>query len=65
MEPAFELVDEGLGARIDTARPAIVRAAMPLLDPAAVRTAERNAEALGRDDERGISEIGPGYFARI
>jgi ribosomal protein L11 methyltransferase len=30
VEPAFELVDEGLGARIDRTRPAIVRAYLPL-----------------------------------
>ena len=29
VEPAFELVDEGLGARLDASRPAIVRAYLP------------------------------------
>ena len=36
VEPAFELVDEGLAARVDLARPALVRAHLPLLDVAAV-----------------------------
>ena len=39
VEPAFELVDEGLAARVDLARPALVRAHLPLLDVAAVRAA--------------------------
>ncbi|HEY8988025.1 MAG TPA: hypothetical protein VIM39_03315, partial [Candidatus Limnocylindrales bacterium] len=29
VEPAFELVDEGLGARVDPTRPSIVRAYLP------------------------------------
>ena len=33
VEPAFELVDEGLGARIDPTRPSIVRAYVPARDP--------------------------------
>ncbi len=32
VEPAFELVDEGLGARLDPSRPAIVRAYLPARD---------------------------------
>ena len=36
VEPAFELVDEGLGARIDPTRPATVRAYVPARDVAAV-----------------------------
>ena len=34
VEPAFELVDEGLGARLDPSRPAIVRAYIPARDRA-------------------------------
>ena len=35
VEPAFELVEEGLGARLDPTRPSIVRAYVPARDPAA------------------------------
>ncbi len=48
VEPAFELVDEGLAARVTADRPAIVRAYLPGGDAAAVRTAVDAArEALG------------------
>jgi ribosomal protein L11 methyltransferase len=48
VEPAFELVDEGLGARLDPSRPAIVRAYLPARDRAAAeRAAAEVAEALG------------------
>jgi ribosomal protein L11 methyltransferase len=48
VEPGFGLTDEGLGAVIDPARPAIVRAYLPGLDPAAVREALADATvALG------------------
>ena len=40
VEPAFELVDEGLGARLDPTRPAIVRAYLP------ARDAQRRARAV-------------------
>ena len=33
VEPAFDLVDEGLGARVDPSRPAIVRGYVPARDP--------------------------------
>lgn len=46
VEPGFELVDEGLGARVDPLRPAIVRAYVPADDSAA---AERSAAAVDRD----------------
>jgi ribosomal protein L11 methyltransferase len=46
VEPGFELVDEGLSARIDPRRPAIVRAYVPARDLAA---AERAAAAVDRD----------------
>ena len=39
VEPAFELVEEGLGARIDPTRPSIVRAYIPARDPAAAERA--------------------------
>jgi ribosomal protein L11 methyltransferase len=40
VEPAFELVDEGLGARVDPSRPATVRAYLPADDERAARRAE-------------------------
>jgi ribosomal protein L11 methyltransferase len=46
VEPSFELVDEGLGARVDRRKPAIVRAYVSGDDPAA---AERSAAAVERD----------------
>jgi ribosomal protein L11 methyltransferase len=39
VEPGFELVDEGLGAHVDPARPATVRAYLQASDPAAVEQA--------------------------
>ena len=59
VEPAFELVDEGLGARIDPSRPSIVRAYLPATDPAAVEraTAEVGA-ALGHLQAFGLRPIG-------
>jgi ribosomal protein L11 methyltransferase len=48
VEPAFELVDEGLSARVAADRPAIVRAYVPGRDRGAVRAAVEGArEALG------------------
>jgi ribosomal protein L11 methyltransferase len=48
VEPAFELVDEGLGARVDPTRPATVRAYLPARDRAeAERAAVAVAEAFG------------------
>jgi ribosomal protein L11 methyltransferase len=46
VEPAFELVDEGLAARVDVARPAIVRAHLPVREVGALRAA---VAAAGRD----------------
>jgi ribosomal protein L11 methyltransferase len=46
VEPSFELVDEGLGARVDRRKPAIVRAYVSGDDPDA---AERSAAAVERD----------------
>ena len=48
VEPGFELIDEGLGARVDPNRPAIVRAYLPGRDRTAARQAVGRArEALG------------------
>ena len=48
VEPGFELIDEGLGARVDPNRPAIVRAYLPGRDRTAARLAVGRArEALG------------------
>ena len=41
VEPAFELTDEGLGARVDPSRPAIVRAYLPAGDSAAADACSR------------------------
>ena len=41
VEPAFELVDEGLGARLDPTRPAIVRAYVPARDRGGRRARRR------------------------
>jgi len=45
VEPAFELVDEGLAARVDTARPAIVRGYVAARDRAAAEHARATADA--------------------
>lgn len=45
VEPAFELVEEGLSARVDPSRPAVVRAYVPARDPAAAAAAATAAEA--------------------
>jgi ribosomal protein L11 methyltransferase len=59
VEPAFELVDEGLGARLDLARPSIVRAYVPARDPAAAERAVADAtEALGHLQAFGLRPIG-------
>ena len=61
VEPGFELVDEGLGARVDPARSAIVRAYVEASDPEAVeRTIEEVTQALGHlqvFDLRPIGEV--------
>ena len=56
VEPAFELIDEGLGARLDPSRPAIVRAYLPARDRAA---AERAAARPGpqRASSTAIGEL--------
>jgi ribosomal protein L11 methyltransferase len=59
VEPAFELVDEGLGARLDPTRPATVRAYLPARDRAAAeRAAAEVAEALGHLQAFGLRPIG-------
>lgn len=61
VEPGFELVDEGLGARVDAGKPAIVRAYVEATDPENVeRTVEEVTQALGHlqvFDLRPIGEV--------
>ena len=59
VEPAFELVEEGLAAKVDLARPAMVRAHLPILDPEAVARAVARAERdLGHLQAFGLRPIG-------
>jgi ribosomal protein L11 methyltransferase len=59
VEPAFTLVDEGLGAAVDRTRPATVRAYLPARDPAAVEAAVAQVDtALGHLQAFGLREIG-------
>jgi ribosomal protein L11 methyltransferase len=59
VEPAFELTDEGLGARVDPTRPAIVRAYVPARDEAAsARAVAEASEALGHLQAFGLRPIG-------
>jgi ribosomal protein L11 methyltransferase len=59
VEPAFVLVDEGLGARIDPTRPSIVRAHLRAGDPAAVERAVLEVTtALGHLQAFGLRPIG-------
>jgi ribosomal protein L11 methyltransferase len=59
VEPAFDLVEEGLGARIDPTRPATVRAYLPARDPATAERAVAEAtEALGHLQAFGLRPIG-------
>jgi ribosomal protein L11 methyltransferase len=59
VEPAFDLVEEGLGARVDPSRPAIVRGYVPARDPAAAEAATADvAEALGHLQAFGLRTIG-------
>ena len=60
VEPAFELIDEGLSARIDPARPAVVRAYVPARDPGAAERAAAEADRdLGHLRVFGLRPIGP------
>jgi len=66
VEPGFELTDEGLGARIDPTRPAIVRAYLPARDPAVLqRTVAETTEALGHLQAFGLRPIGELRARRI
>jgi len=59
VEPGFELTDEGLGARIDPARPATVRAYVPARDHTVVeRAVAATTEALGHLQAFGLRPIG-------
>lgn len=59
VEPAFELVDEGLGARIDPTRPAVVRAYILATNPADAQRATNEAEtALSHLQSFGLRPIG-------
>ncbi len=59
VEPAFELVEEGLGARLDLTRPAIVRAYVPARDRgAAERAVAEVSAALGHLQAFGLRPIG-------
>jgi ribosomal protein L11 methyltransferase len=58
VEPAFELVDEGLGARVDPSRPSIVRAYLPARDRAAAeQSVAEVSEALGHLQAFGLRPI--------
>jgi ribosomal protein L11 methyltransferase len=59
VEPAFELVEDGLAARVDLARPALVRAYLPILEVGAVRAAVAQADReLGHLQAFGLRPIG-------
>ncbi len=59
VEPAFDLVEEGLGARVDPGRPAIVRGYVPARDASAAEAAAATtAEALGHLQAFGLRTIG-------
>jgi ribosomal protein L11 methyltransferase len=59
VEPAFELVEDGLAARVDFARPAMVRAYLPVLDARVVRDAvDRADRELGHLQAFGLRPIG-------
>lgn len=59
VEPAFELVDDGLGARVDPSRPATVRGYVPARDASAAETAAADvAGALGHLQAFGLRPIG-------
>lgn len=59
VEPAFELVEDGLAARLDLARPALVRGYLPIRSPAAAREAVAQADRdLGHLQAFGLRPIG-------
>ncbi len=59
VEPAFRPVDDGLGATLDPARPAVVRAYLPLADPSSMAEAvDEVTVALGHLQAFGLRPIG-------
>lgn len=59
VEPAFELVEEGLAARVDFALPAMVRAHLPIHDIPAIREAVAQVDReLGHLQAFGLRPIG-------
>ncbi len=59
VEPGFGLTDEGLGAVVDPTKPAVVRAYLPGIDPAAAEAAIAEAStALGHLQAFGLRPIG-------
>ena len=59
VEAPYQLVDDGLAARIDPTRPVTVRGYLPALDAAAVRQGvERAARELGHLQAFGLRDIG-------
>jgi ribosomal protein L11 methyltransferase len=59
VEPRFELVEDGLRARVDPNAPATVRAHVPALDAASIRQATKTVEtALGHLQAFGLRPIG-------
>jgi ribosomal protein L11 methyltransferase len=59
IEPGFELVEDGLGARVDPTRPATIRAYVPAFDQAAMERATATVdEALGHLQAFGLRPIG-------
>jgi ribosomal protein L11 methyltransferase len=59
VEPAFDLVEEGLGARVDPTRPATVRAYLPIRGAGdAERVTATVSEALGHLQAFGLRPIG-------
>jgi ribosomal protein L11 methyltransferase len=59
VEPGFELVEEGLAARVDPDQPAVVRAYLPLRDPAEAEALVATvSDALGHLQAFGLRPIG-------
>lgn len=59
VEPAYSVTDEGLGARVDPSRPAVVRAYLPLWGSVAADPAVAEVEtALGHLQAFGLRPIG-------
>jgi ribosomal protein L11 methyltransferase len=59
VEAAFEVLQEGLAARVDTTRPAVIRGYVTAADPAAARAAVESVERdLGHLQAFGLRPIG-------